>query len=83
VARFAESDGFELDAIRPEHGATAITSSVVQRRQALDRFVREQLAGDELYPETPTPHRDRFSTCSARHDGRQRSAQRRQDASTT
>jgi hypothetical protein len=53
VARFAESDGFEHDAIRPN--AWRYRDYVVRSFNAdkpYDQFVREQVAGDELYPDS-------------------------------
>ena len=54
LARFAESDGFEHDAVR--HHAWRYRDYVIRSFNAdkpYDRFVREQIAGDELYPEEP------------------------------
>ena len=54
VARFAETDGFEHDAIRPH--AWRYRDYVVEsfpRDKPYDRFIKEQLAGDELYPKRP------------------------------
>jgi len=54
VARFAESDGFEHDAVRPQ--AWRYRDYVIQslnRDKPYDRFIKEQLAGDELYPGEP------------------------------
>ena len=54
VARFAETDGFEHDAIRPH--AWRYRDYVVEsfnRDKPYDRFIKEQLAGDELYPNEP------------------------------
>jgi len=51
VARFADTDGFERDGYR-EHG-WRYRDYVVRSFNAdkpFDRFVREQVAGDELYP---------------------------------
>jgi hypothetical protein len=52
LARFAESDGFEHDAVRPH--SWRYRDYVIQSFNAdkpYDRFVREQVAGDELWPE--------------------------------
>lgn len=52
LVRFAESDGFEHDAIRPH--AWRYRDYVVRSfnmDKPYDRFVREQIAGDELNPE--------------------------------
>ncbi|MDB6136038.1 MAG: hypothetical protein JWM59_4281 [Verrucomicrobiales bacterium] len=54
VARFAESDGFELDIIRPE--AWRYRDWVIAALNAdmpYDRFLQLQLAADELAPEDP------------------------------
>ena len=54
LARFAESDGFEHDAARPN--AWRYRDYVVRAFNAdkpYDRFIREQLAGDELFPGDP------------------------------
>ncbi len=54
LARFAESDGFEHDAVRPH--AWRYRDYVVRAFNAdkpYDRFIREQIAGDELYPDEP------------------------------
>ena len=53
LARFAESNGYEFDELRPD--AWRYRDYVhrrLQRRQACttDRFVQEQIAGDELFP---------------------------------
>lgn len=52
VARFAESDGFELDVIRPE--AWRYRDWVIQALNAdlpYDRFLQLQLAADEIAPD--------------------------------
>jgi len=54
LARFAESDGFEHDADRPN--AWRYRDYVVKSfntDKPYDRFIREQIAGDELYPDEP------------------------------
>jgi hypothetical protein len=54
LARFAESDGFEHDAIRAN--AWRYRDYVVRAFNAdkpYDRFIREQVAGDELFPDEP------------------------------
>ena len=54
LARFAETDGFEHDAVRPhswryrDYVIRAFNSD-----KPYDRFIREQLAGDELWPDDP------------------------------
>ena len=52
LARFAESDGFEHDAVRPH--SWRYRDYVIRSFNAdkpYDRFIREQVAGDELWPE--------------------------------
>jgi hypothetical protein len=52
LVRFAESDGFKSDDPRP--AAWRYRDYVIRsfnRDRPYDRFLREQLAGDELYPE--------------------------------
>jgi hypothetical protein len=52
VARFAETDGFEHDTVRPH--AWRYRDYVIQSfnlDKPYDRFIREQIAGDQLYPE--------------------------------
>ena len=54
VARFAESNGYEFDEIRPD--AWRYRDFVVEsfnNDKPYDRFIREQLAGDELDPDNP------------------------------
>jgi hypothetical protein len=54
LARFAESDGYEFDATRPH--AWRYRDYVVESFNAdkpYDRFIQEQLAGDERWPESP------------------------------
>ena len=54
VARFAETDGFEHDAVRSH--AWRYRDYVIRSfncDKPYDRFVKEQLAGDELYPNEP------------------------------
>ena len=54
LVRYAESDGFEHDAIRPH--SWRYRDYVIQSMNAdkpYDRFVQEQIAGDELWPENP------------------------------
>lgn len=56
VVRYADTNGFELDAERPHawrYRDYLIRSFNANKRY--DRLVREQLAGDELYPRIPTP----------------------------
>src|SRR5262245_64595585 len=54
LVRYAESDGFKADAPRPD--AWRYRDYVIDsfnRDKPYDRFVKEQLAGDELYPDDP------------------------------
>jgi cytochrome c553 len=54
LVRFAESNGFEFDEMRPD--AWRYRDYVIASLNAnkpYDRFVREQLASDELYPDDP------------------------------
>lgn len=54
VARYADSDGFKADATRPyiwRYRDYVIKS--LNDDKPYDRFVREQIAGDELYPGDP------------------------------
>jgi cytochrome c553 len=54
LARFAETDGFEHDAVRPH--SWRYRDYVIRSFNAdkpFDRFVREQIAGDELWPGDP------------------------------
>jgi hypothetical protein len=54
LARYAETDGFEHDAVRPH--SWRYRDYVIRSLNAdkpYDRFIREQLAGDELWPDDP------------------------------
>ena len=54
VARYAETDGFEHDAVRPH--SWRYRDYVIQafnEGKPYDRFIREQVAGDEIYPSEP------------------------------
>ncbi|HEV7405245.1 MAG TPA: DUF1553 domain-containing protein [Chthoniobacteraceae bacterium] len=54
LARFAETDGYEYDSVRPH--AWRYRDYVVRAfndDKPYDRFIREQLAGDELWPREP------------------------------
>jgi len=54
LARYAESNGYEFDEVRPN--AWRYRDYVIRAFNAdrpFDRFVREQLAGDELFPDDP------------------------------
>ena len=57
LARFAESNGYEFDEVRPD--AWRYRDYVIASFNAdkpFDRFLREQVAGDELYPDDPDAH---------------------------
>ncbi|MEA3210140.1 MAG: hypothetical protein QOE70_3197 [Chthoniobacter sp.] len=54
LARYAETDGFEYDSVRPH--SWRYRDYVVRAfndDKPYDRFIREQLAGDELWPGEP------------------------------
>ncbi|HWL09134.1 MAG TPA: DUF1549 domain-containing protein [Planctomicrobium sp.] len=54
LVRYAESDGFRVDFLRPQ--AWRYRDYVIQsfnEDKPYDRFVQEQLAGDELFPDDP------------------------------
>jgi mono/diheme cytochrome c family protein len=54
LARFAETDGFEHDATRPH--SWRYRDYVIKSfndDKPYDRFIREQIAGDELWPDDP------------------------------
>ncbi len=54
LARFAETDGFEFDAVRPN--AWRYRDWVIEalnRDLLFDEFVQQQIAGDELWPDDP------------------------------
>ena len=54
LARFAETDGFEHDAVRPHSWRYRdYVIEAFNRDKPYDRFIREQLAGDELWPDSP------------------------------
>ncbi len=60
LARFAESDGFEHDAVRPHSWRYRdYVIKAFNDDKPYDQFIREQLAGDELFanakPETRNP----------------------------
>ena len=57
LARFAESEGFKADETRPN--AWRYRDYVIQsfnEDKPYDRFIREQLAGDEMWPDDPNAH---------------------------
>ena len=54
LARYAETDGFEHDTVRPH--SWRYRDYVIKSfndDKPYDRFIREQLAGDELWPDDP------------------------------
>ena len=54
LARFAETDGFEFDAVRPN--AWRYRDWVIEALNSdmpFNRFVQQQIAGDELWPDDP------------------------------
>jgi len=54
LVRYAESDGFKLDAYRPN--AWRYRDYVIRsfnEDKPYDRFIKEQIAGDELWPNDP------------------------------
>ena len=54
LVRYAESEGFEYDKVRPH--AWRYRDYVIRslnQDKPYDRFIREQIAGDELYPDDP------------------------------
>ncbi len=74
LARFAETNGFEHDAVRPH--AWRYRDYVIQAfndDKPYDRFIREQIAGDELWPRRPRrAHRHRLQPARPRHGGQLR-----------
>ncbi|HEV2688451.1 MAG TPA: DUF1549 domain-containing protein, partial [Bryobacteraceae bacterium] len=57
LARFAESEGFKSDETRPN--AWRYRDYVIRsfnENKPYDRFVKEQIAGDELWPADPEAH---------------------------
>lgn len=65
LARYAESDGFNRDQMRPDawrHREYLIKA--FNEDKPYDRFVREQIAGDELWPDDPEA---RVATAFNRH----------------
>src|SRR5262245_12594073 len=54
LVRYAESDGFKADDLRPEaHRYRDYVVRALNNDLPYDRFVRQQLAGDELEPDNP------------------------------
>jgi len=65
VARYAESDGFRADEYRPNiwrYRDYVVRS--LNEDKSYDRFVKEQIAGDELWPDDPQA---RIATAFSRH----------------
>ena len=65
AARYAESDGFRADEYRPNvwRYRDYVIESFNQDK-GYDRFVQEQIAGDELWPDNPQA---RIATAFSRH----------------
>src|SRR5688572_25409411 len=56
LARYAETDGFEHDAVRPHSWRYRdYVIAAFNADKPYDRFIREQLAGDEIWPGEPEP----------------------------
>jgi hypothetical protein len=54
LVRYADSDGYKADDLRPTAWRYRdYVIDALNRDKPYDRFVREQLAGDELYPDDP------------------------------
>ena len=54
LVRYAESDGFEHDALRPHSWRYRdYVLNSFNSDKPYDRFIREQIAGDELWPQDP------------------------------
>jgi hypothetical protein len=54
LARYAETDGFEHDAVRPHSWRYRdYVIGAFNADKPYDRFIREQIAGDELWPGDP------------------------------
>ena len=65
LARYAESGGFEQDISRPNAWRYRdYVSDAFSADKPYDRFVQEQIAGDELWPESPAA---RIATAFNRH----------------
>ncbi len=65
LARFAESEGFKSDETRPNIWRYRdYVISAFNQDKPYDRFVREQIAGDELWPDDPEA---RVATAFNRH----------------
>ena len=65
LARYAESDGFKADETRPN--VWRYRDYVIQsfnENKPYDRFIKEQIAGDELWPHDPAA---RVATAFNRH----------------
>ena len=54
LVRYADSDGYRLDSYRPHSWRYRdYVANAFNNDKPYDRFVKEQLAGDELYPDNP------------------------------
>ncbi len=54
LVRYAETDGFKTDAVRPQaYRYRDYVIRALNENRGYDRFIQEQLAGDELFPEDP------------------------------
>lgn len=54
LARYGESDGFEHDAVRPNSWRYRdYVIDACNRDKPYDRFLQEQIAGDEIWPDQP------------------------------
>src|SRR5205823_515167 len=54
LVRYAETDGFEHDAVRPHSWRYRdYVIGSFNEDKPYDQFIREQLAGDELWPDNP------------------------------
>jgi hypothetical protein len=54
LVRYAETDGFKADDLRPEaHKYRDYVIRALNANLPYDRFIRQQLAGDELEPDNP------------------------------
>src|SRR5437867_1672260 len=54
LARYAESDGFKSDSVRPNAWRFRdYVIAALNEDKPYDRFIREQIAGDEIEPDNP------------------------------
>ena len=81
LARYAESEGFKADETRPN--AWRYRDYVIKSfndDKPYDRFVKEQIAGDELWPDDPDAQSPRLQPAlPGREQRRATSCQRRQE----